>query len=388
MNYSLRKKSMKTLSRYLAAAFLFLVVCLSYMFAKEPSMVTKSFFGKLPDGREVYQFVLTNASKAHVTVINYGAIVASIVVPDRNGKLEDVVLGYDSLPGYIGDKAFLGASVGRYGNRIAKGRFTLEGKQYQLTVNDGENHLHGGGSAFNKALWDAHVVSEGPEPSIEMTHVSPDGEEGYPGNLEVSITYTWTEKNELRIEYKGTTDKITIFNPTNHSYFNISGNFTSSILDQVLTIEADSITPVDKGLIPTGVLSAVANTPMDFRTPAVIGSRIDDSSEQLLFGKGYDHNWVIRNFQGQVRKAAQVYDPKSGRILTAFTDQPGLQFYSSNFLDGSIKGKHGVAYQRRSALCLEAQCFPDSPNKPEFPSTVLKPGSVYRQTTIYQFTIQ
>ena len=379
---------MNTLLKYSAIAFLLLLVCMSYTFAKEPSMVTKTLSGKLPDGRDVYQFILTNSSKAQVTVLNYGAIVASIVVPDRNGKMEDVVLGYDSLPGYIGDKAFLGASVGRYANRIAKGRFMLEGKQYQLSVNDGENHLHGGGSAFNKALWIARVVSEGPEPSIELTHVSPDGEEGYPGNLEVSITYTWTEKNELRIEYKGTTDKITIFNPTNHSYFNLSGNFSSSILDQVLTIEADSITPVDKGLIPTGVLSAVANTPMDFRTPAVIGSRIGDSDEQLLIGKGYDHNWVLRDFQGKIRKAAQVFEPKSGRVLTVFTDQPGLQFYSSNFLDGSIKGKKGVAYQRHSALCLEAEGFPDSPNKPEFPSTVLKPGSVYRRTTIYQFTIK
>jgi aldose 1-epimerase len=314
--------------------------------------------------------------------------VISIEVPDRNGKIEDVVLGYDSLQGWVNDKNYLGVIVGRYGNRIDKGQIQLEGKKYQLTVNDGTNHLHGGKLGFQKRLWDAKVVHDSAGPSLELTYISPEGEEGYPGKVTMTVTYTLTEKNEFRIDYKGTTDKTTILNPTHHSYFNLTGLPTNTILSHLLTIEADTITPVDNRLITTGKYTDVANTPMDFRTPTAIGAHINDTYEQLLFGKGYDHNWVLRNFNGKVRKVAELYDPQSGRLMTMYTDQPGLQFYSGNFLDGSIKGKKNIAYQLRTGLCLESQCYPDSPNKPAFPSPVLKPGETYHQTTVYQFSIE
>ena len=353
---------------------------------KENAVNERTLFGKLPDGREVFQYALKNKSGATLKVITFGAVVTSLTVPDRNGKLEDVVAGYDSLQGYMYNTNYFGAIVGRYGNRIGKGQFTLEGKKYQVTVNDGVNHLHGGKIGFSKELWTANIVKDSAGPSIQLTYISKDGEEGYPGKVTLSVTYTLTDNNELRIVYEGTTDKTTIFNPTHHSYFNLSGSFNNTILDHLLTIEADSITPVDKGLITTGKYLDVTNTPMDFRTPTAIGTRINDQFEQLTFGKGYDHNWVIKNYsKGKVRKAAEVYEQKSGRLMTVYTDQPGLQFYSGNFLDGTAKGK-GVSYQSRTGLCLEAQCYPDSPNKPEFPSATLRAGDVYHQTTIYQFS--
>jgi aldose 1-epimerase len=349
-------------------------------------MIEKSIFGKLPDGREVQQYTLTNKSGMKAQIINYGAIVTSLSVPDRSGKLEDVVLGYDSIQGYVNDKAYLGAIVGRYGNRIGKGKFKLDGKEYQVTINDGENHLHGGKFGFNKVLWDAKNVSDSAEPALALTYLSTDGEEGYPGTVSLTVKYTLTDKNELRVDYNGTTDKPTILNPTHHSYFNLSGNPNNTILDNQLLLESDSITPVDKGLITTGKISSVANTPMDFRTPTAIGTRINDNYEQLIFGKGYDHNWVLKNFDSKLRKVAELYEPKSGRLMVVSTDQPGIQFYSGNFLDGTIKGKSGVLYQQRTGLCLEAQCFPDSPNKPEFPTVVLRQNQVYKQITIYQFS--
>jgi len=352
---------------------------------KKNSVIEKTFYGKLPDGHEVYQYTLMNKSGATMKVINFGAVVTSLTVPDRNGKYEDIVSGYDSLQGYMNDKCYFGAIAGRYGNRIGKGKFKLDGKEFQLTINDGENHLHGGIIGFNKVLWDARTVQDSAGPSIELTYVSVDGEEGYPGKVTLTVTYTLTDKNGLRIVYKGTTDKVTILNPTHHSYFNLSGSFANTILDHFLTIEADAITPVDKGLIPTGKLLDVTKTPMDFRTPTAVGARINDQFEQLIFGKGFDHNWVIKDYDGKVRKVAELYEQKSGRLMIVYTDQPGLQFYSGNFLDGTAKGK-GVSYQRRTGLCLEAQCFPDSPNRPEFPSVTLKPGDVYHQTTIYQFS--
>lgn len=355
---------------------------------KVKSMIETTLFGKLADGREVYQYTLSNTSGSKVKIIDYGAIVTSLEVPDRSGKIEDIVLGCDSLLDYVNGKSYFGAIVGRYGNRIGKGQFKLDGKSYQVTVNDGENHLHGGKLGFDKVLWNARIVEASAEPSLALTYISPDGEEGYPGKVTLTVTYTLTEKNELRVEYKGTTDKTTILNPTHHSYFNLSGNMTNTILDHVLTIESDSMTPVDKGLITTGKYINVANTPMDFRKPTAIGAHIDDNYEQLVFGKGYDHNWVLRNYNGKVRKVAEVYEPKSGRLMTVLTDQPGIQFYSGNFLDGTVKGKKGIVYQHRTGLCLEAQCYPDSPNKPEFPSVVLRPGNVYHQTTIYQFSIK
>ena len=355
------------------------------LYTKDIAVNEKTLYGTLPDGREVYQFTLTNKPGAVLKVINFGAIVTSLTAPDRNGKYEDIVLGYDSLKSYIDDRTYFGSIVGRYGNRIGKGKFKLDGKEYQLATNDGENHLHGGKVGFNKVLWDAKVVQDSAGPSLELTYISPDGEEGYPGKVTLSVTYTLTDKNELRIVYSGTTDKTTILNPTHHSYFNLSAAFTNTILDHVLVIDANAITPVDKGLIPTGKFLDVSKTPMDFRKPVAIGDHINDQFEQLILGKGYDHNWVLRNYTGMVRKVAEVYEPKSGRLMTVLSDQPGLQFYSGNFLDGSGKGK-GVAFQYRTGLCLEAQCFPDSPNKPEFPSVTLKPGQVYHQTTIYQFT--
>jgi aldose 1-epimerase len=351
----------------------------------QPSMKT-TVFGKLQDGREVHQYTLSNGAGLTAEVINYGATIASLSVPDRNRKVDDVVLGYDTLEGYVNGTAYFGAIVGRYGNRVGRGQFQLDGKRHQLTVNDGENHLHGGKIGFNKVLWDAKKPDNTADSSIRMQYVSRDGEEGYPGTVTIVVTYTLTDRNELRIDYEGTTDQPTILNPTQHSYFNLSGAFTNTILAHQLMIEADGITAVDKGLIPTGQIANVANTPMDFRAPVAIGSHINDNDEQLAFGKGYDHNWVLKGNPGRVRKAAELYDDASGRLMSVFTDQPGIQFYSGNFLDGSEKGKKGIAYQQRSGLCLEAQAFPDTPNKPQFPSIALWPGKTYRQTTIYQFS--
>jgi aldose 1-epimerase len=347
-------------------------------------VIEKKSFGKLPDEREVLQYTLTNTAGIKVKIINYGAIITSIIVPDKNGKFEDVALGYDSLQEYINDRTYFGTIVGRYGNRIAKGQFQLEGKTYKLAINNGENHLHGGIVGFNKKFWNAEPV-EGNEPALRLTLVSLDGEEGYPGKVTLVVTYTLTNKNELRIDYKGTTDKTTVLNPTQHSYFNLSGNPSQPILDHQLSIESDSVTIVDKGQIPTGKFAEVANTPLDFRTMKRIGERIDDKFEQILIGGGYDNNWVLRNYNGQVRKVAEVYEPKSGRFMIVYSDQPGIQFYSGNSIK-EIKGKNSLKYGRRSGLCLEAQGYPDSPNKPEFPSVVLKPGDVYKQTTIYQFS--
>jgi aldose 1-epimerase len=352
---------------------------------KEIKKVTKQVFGKLADGREVFLYTLLNSQGMKVSINTFGAAVTSLWVPDRNCKLADVVLGYDSPEGYQQGGSYFGAIVGRYGNRIGKGRFKLDGHEYQLSVNDGENHLHGGKIGFNKLLWEAKETVGDSFSALALTLVSPDGDQGYPGTVKLTVTYTLTEKNELRIEYSGTTDKTTILNPTHHSYFNLSGSFTSTILDHLLMMDANFITPVDKGLIPTGKLMDVTGTPMDFRKPTAIGARISDPSEQLAFGKGYDHNWVLNKYDGKVRKVAELYDPKSGRLMTLSTDQPGLQFYSGNFLDGTAKGK-GVAFQYRTGLCLETQRFPDSPNQPAFPSATLQPGAVYRQTTIYQFS--
>lgn len=346
----------------------------------------RTTFGMLPDGREVFQYTLANRSGVTAQIINYGATVTSLLVPDRNGEIQDIALGYDTLQEYIDGTAYFGAIVGRYGNRIGKGRFQLDGQLYQLTINDGENHLHGGAVGFNKVLWDASVLSDSEEPSLQLQYVSPDGEEGYPGTVTLKVIYTLTGKNELRIDYEGTTDQTTILNPTHHSYFNLSGSFANKILDHLLTIEADGYTPVDEGLIPTGEIAAVENTPMDFRTAKEIGTHIEVQDEQLEYGKGYDHNWVLRESAGQIRKIAELYEPVSGRLMTMFSDQPGLQFYSGNFLDGTAKGKDGITYQHRTGLCLEAQAFPDTPNKPQFPPVTLKPGKVYRQTTIHQFS--
>ena len=348
--------------------------------------VTQAPFGALPDGKKVTLFTLTNASGAEVKLIDFGARVVSLKVPDRQGTSRDVVLGYDDLAGYQSDKSFFGAIVGRYGNRIAAGKFTLDGKTYQLDTNDGANHLHGGAQGFYKKLWLAAPVKSKDGPAVKLTYVSAAGEGGYPGKVTLAVTYTLTRDNGLRIEYHGTTDKPTILNPTNHAYFNLSGDPAQTILDEELQIDADQTTPVGPGLIPTGALADVAGTPMDFRKPTKIGARIDAKDEQLALGKGYDHNWVLRKHDHKVAQAAELFDPRSGIVMQVLTDQPGLQFYSGNFLDGTVHGKGGVAYQHRTALCLEAQDFPDSPNHPNFPSPILRPGQQYKQTTIYRFS--
>ena len=348
--------------------------------------VSETAFGTLEDGGKVTLYTLTNASGAEARIINYGAIVVSLKVPDKEGKLRDVVLGYDDLAGYLKDKDFFGSTVGRYGNRIGAGKFTLDGKTYQLDINNGKNHLHGGSKGFYKQLWKGQAVKGRKGPGVKLTYVSKDGEQGYPGTVKMTVTYTLTRKNGLRIDYRGTTDKPTILNPTHHSYFNLSGDPTHKILDEELTIDADKFTPVDAGLIPTGKLADVAGTPMDFRKATKIGARVDAKDEQLQLGKGYDHNWVIRSPSKKVRKVAELYDPTSGIVMQIITDQPGLQFYSGNFLNGTIHGKNGVAYEHRTAVCLEPQVFPDAPNHPNFPSAVLKPGQQYKQTTIYQFS--
>lgn len=348
--------------------------------------IKKEKFGNVNE-REIYIYTLTNRNNFEAKIINYGAILVSLKVPDRNGIFKDIVTGFDSLEGYVNDKSFFGAIVGRYGNRIAKAKFRLNGKQYQLTVNDGGNHLHGGKSGFYKAIWEAEPSES--ESSIKLYYSSPDGEEGYPGKVDIAVVYTLTDENELQISYEGVTDRATILNPTHHSYFNLSGDFNKDILHHLLFINADFMTPVDQTLIPTGQISSVRNTPFDFRKPAEIGLRINEKNEQLAFGKGYDHNWVLNDYtKGKLRQAASLYDSTTGRFMEVITDQPGLQFYSGNFLDGTIRGKKGVTYKFRSALCLETQHFPDSPNKTNFPSVTLNPGEVYRHTTIYKFSIK
>lgn len=371
---------------YFVTAILLLSVVSCNSNKKVESMIEKKLFGKLPDGREVYEYTLKNENGMTAKIINYGAIVVSLETPDRNGKFADVVLGYDSLAGYVGDKTFQGSIVGRYGNRIAKGKFTLDGKEYQLSINDGENHLHGGTTGFNKVLWTAEPIESATDPALKLTYASKDGEEGYPGNVTLSVTYTVTKDNELKIDYSGTTDKPTILNPTHHSYFNLSGDPTKTILDEELMINADKTTEVVPGLITTGKFLDVAGTPMDFRKLTKIGAHINDNDAQLKLGPGYDHNWVLNNYNKQLQKAVELYDSTSGRLMEIYTDQPGMQFYSGNFLDGTIKGKKGIVYNYRTGLCLEAQLFPDSPNKSNFPSATLRPGETYKQTTIYKFS--
>lgn len=350
-------------------------------------MIKKDLFGKLSDGREVYSYTLTNSSGSQVKIINYGAVVVSLLVPDKNGKFADIVTGYENPQGYETGTSYFGAIVGRYGNRIGKGQFKLNGKSYQLTINDGPNHLHGGTIGFNKVLWDAEENKSKSGPSLKLTYTSKDGEQGYPGTLNISVIYTLTDKNELRIDYKATTDKPTILNPTHHSYFNLSGDFKNTILDHELTIDADSITPIDSTLITTGKMLSVKNTPFDFKKPTKIGLHINDNDEQIKFGKGFDHNWVLNNYRaGKVRKVVTLYEPVSGRLMEVLTDQPGMQFYSGNFMNGTSKGKDGATYPYRTGLCLEAQHYPDSPNKPKFPTVTLRPGATYKQTTIYRFS--
>ena len=354
--------------------------------AAEPS-ITKAPFGKTADGTAVDLYTLVNARGMKATITNFGGIIVSLVVPDREGKLADVVLGFDRLEGYLGKNPYFGALVGRYGNRIAGGRFELDGQSCQLARNDGENHLHGGLKGFDKRLWAASARMTGDGPQLVLSYLSSDGEEGYPGSLSVQVAYTLTDENALRIHYHATTDKPTPVNLTNHSYFNLAGQGEGDILGHQLQIFADRFTPVDRGLIPTGELRPVAGTPMDFRQLVAIGARIDQEDEQLVFGQGYDHNFVLTKTEPDaMERAARVYEPTHGRVMEVLTTEPGLQFYAGNFLDGTNIGKGNRAYQHRYGFCLEAQHFPDSPNQPRFPSAILRPGESYDTTTVYRFT--
>ncbi|MDZ7302381.1 MAG: galactose mutarotase [candidate division KSB1 bacterium] len=348
--------------------------------------IEQSVFGKTTDGQQALLFTLQNASGMKATLTNYGAIVTALYVPDRNGKFDDVVLGYPTLDAYLKPHPYFGAIVGRVGNRIAKGKFTLEGVTYKLATNDGENHLHGGIKGFDKVVWSADSVRLDDAVGVKLSYLSKDGEEGYPGNLSCTVTYWLTNNNELKIEYHATTDKATPVNLTHHSYFNLAGQGQGNILNHQLEIFADRFTPVDKGLIPTGELRSVAGTPMDFRQPHTIGERINSDDEQLKFGLGYDHNWVLNKTGDSLALAARVYEPTTGRVMEVWTTEPGLQFYCGNFLDGTLTGKQGRVYKHRYGFCLETQHFPDSPNQPNFPSTILRPGETYRTETIYRFS--
>lgn len=340
--------------------------------------ISKKAWGKA-DGKDVSLYTLTNAKGMVVNISNYGGTVTKIVVPDKNGKMEDVVLGFDSLSSYQKGVPYFGALIGRYGNRIAKGKFTLDSVQYTLATNDGPNHLHGGKKGFDKVVWDAKELTGKDSVALELTYLSKDMEEGYPGNLTSKVTYVLTNNNELKIYYEAETDKATVINLTHHSYFNLTGA-KENILGQELTIYADSITPVDSTLIPTGAIVPVAGTPFDFTTPHKIGERIAQVKG------GYDHNFVLHRTGPGLMLAAEVYDPASGRLMQTFTTEPGLQFYSGNFLDGTLTNSGGQKIEKYYGMCLEAQHYPDSPNKPQFPSVVLRPGQKYSQLTVYKFS--
>ncbi len=353
---------------------------------KRKSRIMKSSFGQTADGRQVDLYTLVNSNGIRVRVMTHGAVVVSLEVPDRDGRLADVALGFDDMGGYLSDPPYFGAIVGRYGNRIAHGRFTLDGAEYALAQNNGENHLHGGLKGFDKVIWEAEEVEGSDDPALRFSYLSADGEEGYPGDLSVEVTYTLTEGDELRVDDYATTDPATVLNLTQHTYFNLAGAGEGDILDHELMINADRFTPVDETLIPTGELREVAGTPLDFTSSTPIGARINQGDEQLRVGQGYDHNFVLRRSGEGLELAARVLEPGSGRVLEVYTTQPGMQFYSGNFLDGTIRGKEGKVYPRRSGFCLETQHFPDSPNQPGFPSTVLRPGEEYRQTTVFSFS--
>ncbi len=348
--------------------------------------VSQAPFGKTKDGKAVELYTMTNSHGVQVRAMTYGGIITSIKVPDRSGAMADVVLGFDTLDGYLTDPPYFGAIVGRYGNRIAKGQFTLDGRTYKLATNNGPNHLHGGIKGFDKVVWTARSVESAEGVGVALTRVSPDGEEGYPGNLNATVTYILTDRNELIVRYQATADKATPVNLTQHSYFNLTGG--GDILGHELTLNADRYTPVDATLIPTGELAPVEGTPFDFRRRTAIGARIKQDDPQLKNGNGYDHNWVLNRTGTGLQVAARVVEPKTGRTLEVSTTEPGVQFYSGNFLDGTIKGKGGAVYNLRNGLCLETQHFPDSPNHSNFPTTILKPGDTYSSQTVFTFGVQ
>jgi aldose 1-epimerase len=349
--------------------------------------ITKTAFGEMPDGTPVDLYTLTNANGLVVRITTYGGAIVSLLIPDRDGNLGDIVLGFDTLEDYVTKSPYFGCITGRYANRIGGARFTLNGVEYVLEQNEGENHLHGGIRGFDKVVWDAEPHSGDAGSGLRLTYLSADGEGNYPGNLSVEVVYTLTNDDELRIDYLATTDKDTVVNLTNHTYFNLANGGAGDILGHELMIVADRFTPVDEASITTGELRSVQSTPLDFRQPAVIGARIDQSDEQLRYGGGYDHNFVLNSGGGDLALAARVQEPVTGRVMEVYTTEPGVQLYTGNFLDGSHVGKGGVLYGKRSGLCLETQHFPDSPNKPGFPSTVLRVGETYRTTTVHKFDV-
>lgn len=373
--------------QYIFAIMLVMISTLSQEPAMSAPSIMKKEFGKNSEGMGVHLYVLQNKGGAKVSISDFGATIVAIEVPDRSGKLAGVVLGYDTLQEYEKGASYFGGLIGRYGNRIGGAKFSLNGQTYSLAKNDGQNSLHGGKRGFNKVLWSAHEPMSKDGQALELTYVSKDGEEGYPGTLKVRVRYTWTEENELRVQYFAQTDKPTVVNLTNHSYFNLSGDSRKDILGHLLQLNAPQFTPVDGGLIPTGELRNVEGSPFDFRTSTAIGKRIADGDPQLKLGKGYDHNWVLTGGNG-LKLAARVVEPVSGRVLEIRTTEPGVQFYSGNFLDGASVGKNGAVLAYRTGFCLETQHFPDSPNHANFPSTVLTPGQTYQSETDYRFGVE
>lgn len=348
--------------------------------------VTSQMFGKMPNETEITSYTLSNQNGMKVDIITYGGRITQIGVPDRNGKIENVTLGFDNLEDYLAENPFFGALIGRYGNRIAQGKFNLEGTTYSLATNNGENHLHGGIIGFDQVVWNA-VPKEGKDKSeLVLTYLSEDGEEGYPGNLNVTVTYSLNNKNELTVEYSAITDAATVFNPTQHAYFNLTGDFSKDILNHEVYINADYYLPVDEGLIPTGELKNVEGTPFDFKSAKKVGKDISEGNEQLQRGGGYDHCWVLNGKTDELRLVATAYDNESGRLMEVLSTEPAIQFYTGNFLDGSLKNPAGGTYGHRSGFCLETQHYPDSPNHPNFPSTVLRPGETFQSKTTYRFS--
>jgi aldose 1-epimerase len=362
---------------------IFLFVTLFLISCEQTKTISKERWGT--EDNSIYLFTLKNEQGATMQVTNLGAAIVSLTMPDRDGEYADIVLGYDNPEDYQTGTCYLGAIVGRYGNRIAGGKFSIGETEYQLPVNSGKNHLHGGFKGFDKVIWTANPKTTEKGVALELNYKSKDGEENYPGNFDLTVVYTLTDNNELFIEYTGTTDQTTIVNPTHHSYFNLTGNF-ESILEHELMINADHYTPVDENLIPTGEIAPVEKTAFDFRQPKTIGRDIQNKEKQLQYGLGYDHNWVLNKSSEKPELAATVYEKTSGRFMEVFTTEPGLQFYSGNFLNDEVVGKDGVTYGFRHGLCLETQHYPDSPNHPDFPSTLLKPGETYTQKTIYKFS--
>lgn len=362
--------------------------CLSGLTSSQKLSIEKKTFGTLSSGEEVRLFTLRNSQGMQVGILDYGGIITSLMAPDKTGRYQDVVLGFENLADYETRNPYFGALVGRYANRIAGGRFSLAGKEYQLVQNNGNNHIHGGTKGFDKIIWNAKPIEFADRVSLELSYTSKDMEEGYPGNLACIVTYTLTESNELQVTYRATTDKKTVVNLTQHSYFNLSGDFSKTILDHKLFISSDEFVPVNKELIPYGEYAAVAGTPFDFNNPKTIGSNIEDSHEQIAIGKGYDHSWVLKDYDSKIRKVASVLHPETGRFLEVFTTEPGMQLYTGNFLDGTLPAKDGGTYARRSGFCLETQHHPDSPNQPSFPSVVLEPGQTYRSETVFKFSFR